>query len=274
MKVYLILLLVLLLIIFKKYKNKNNKSSFGSTNNVALITLMYKPKNVETWLDLHRSFGISHFYIRLEDTPELIDYLESQPDITLMVASSDKDKNQYLTLQTRQIETVDKVLNMCKQDNINWLIHIDCDEILSGDINEIKSLPESVGTFWMQNIEAVYNGVPGASDSCFKAKYYKDCGDSNSNCVSYVNGKGGGRIRNDVSCNGPHRFKSNSDEVKINVVVKHYESCDFDQYLKKYTRLKKGVNLETIPFEYYRESIKANGSKDKLKNVYKKYRVA
>jgi hypothetical protein len=271
MKIYLILLLLLLLIILK---NNKNKSSFGETVKVGVIALMYKPKNVEAWLDLNRSFGISHFYIRLEDTPELIDYLKSQPDITLMVASSDKDKNQYLTLQTRQIETVNKVLNMCKQDNIDWLIHIDCDEILSGDINEITSLPESVGTFWMQNIEAVYDGIPGASDSCFKAKYYKDCGDSGSNCVSYVNGKGGGRIRSDVSCNGPHRFKSKGDEVKLNIVVKHYESCDFDQYLKKYSRLKKGVNLETIPFPYYRESIMANGSKDKLEQVYKKYRVA
>jgi len=265
-------LVFLVILVFYLFKKK--KSSFEYTVNVGLITLMYKPKNVEQWLDLHRSFGISHFYIRLEDTPELIDYLQSQPDITLMIATSDTDKNQYLTLQNRQIETVNKVLKMCKKDNINWLIHVDCDEILSGDINEIKSLPKSVGTFWMQNIEAVYDGIPGTSDSCFKAKYYKDCGNVNSNCVSYVNGKGGGRTDPDVNCNGPHRFKSNRNEIKLNIVVKHYESCDFDQYLKKYSRLQKGVNLDTIPFPYYRESIMANGSKDNLKEVYKKYRVA
>ena len=126
----------------------------------------------------------------------------------------------------------------------------------------------------MQNIEAVYDSIPGTNDSCFKAKYYKDCGDHTSNCASYVNGKGGGRTTPDVKCNGPHRFKSNGNEVKLDIVVKHYESCDFEQYLKKYSRLKKGVNLDTIPFPYYRESIIASGSKDKLKDVYKRYRVA
>lgn len=273
MKIYLIVI-ILILILILLFKNNKNKSPFKNDIKVGVIALMYKPKNVEAWLELNRSFGISHFYIRLEDTPELIDYLKSQSDVTLMVASSSEDKNQYLTLQTRQIDTVNKVLKMCEKDNIDWLIHIDCDEILSGDINEIKDLPESVGTFWMQNIEAVYDGIPGTSDSCFKAKYYKNCGNVNSNCVSYVNGKGGGRIRSDVSCNGPHRFKSKGDEIKLNILVKHYESCDFDQYLKKYSRLKKGVNLESIPFPYYRESIMANGSEYELEKIYKKYRVA
>ena len=112
---------------------------------------MYRPKNVETWLEIHRKLGINHFYIRLEDTPELVEYLGSQPDVTLMVASSNRDSNQYATLQTRQIETVDKVIDLCRQKGIEWLIHIDCDEILEGDLNEIYNLPKNVGTFWMQN---------------------------------------------------------------------------------------------------------------------------
>ena len=188
-----------------------------------------------------------------------------------MISTSLKDTNQYLTLQHRQIDTVNKVLKMCKNNGITWLIHIDCDEVLEGDINEIKNLPNIVDTFWMQNHEAVYDGIPKSTDNCFQAKYYKNC--KNEICASYINGKSGGRTINDVKLIGPHRFKG-KNEIKINMIVKHYESCDFDQYIKKYTRLSKGVVLKDIPFAYYRESISAKGNVDKLKKIYKNYRVA
>jgi hypothetical protein len=267
------LIIVLVILIVLHYYNKKKKSSFENVASVALITLMYKPKNVESWLKLHRSFGISHFYIRLENTPELIDYLKSQPDVTLMVADASKDKNHYSSLQDRQTDTMNKVIQMCKEKGITFLIHIDCDEILSGNINEIMNLPNNVGTFWMQNYEAVYEDIPTESDNCFTAKYYRDC--SKEYCASYINGKGGCRVSADgVSANGPHRFKSRLKETQINIIVQHYESCDFNQYIKKYTRLSKDVNLDSIPFDYYKESILANGSTDKLKNIYRQYRVA
>ncbi len=258
----LILILILLLLLPKK-------STFGKTIKIAIISVMYKPKNVETWLEIHRKLGISHFYIRLEDTPDLVDYLQSQPDVTLEVGTSSA-ANQYNSIMDRQLKMANDALELCKQDGMDWLIQIDCDEILEGNLDEIRNLPESVDTFWMQNFEAVYEDIPGASDNCFKAKYFKDCGKSNSGCVSYVNGKGGGRVS--TRSNGCHRFKGVS-EVKINMIVKHFESCDFEQYIKKYQRYQKGVKLDDIPFPYYRESIVAKDDVEKLKGIYKKYRT-
>jgi len=269
MIIFLFFLSVVILFLIVK-----NRSSFTNTKkSVALITLMYQPKNVETWLLIHRNLGIKRFYIRLEDTPELIDYLQSQPDVTLMLASSNRDTNQYKTLQTRQIDTTNNVIKMCRQDNIDFLIHIDCDEILEGDLDEIINLPDNIGTFWMQNYEAVYSAIPTTQDNCFQAKFYKNCGDNDANCVSYVNGKGGGRVTKSLESNGPHRFKSSLREKKINMIVKHFESCDFDQYIKKYSRLQKGVKIDEIPFPYYRESILAAGNMDNLKKIYAKYRT-
>ena len=267
----LILILILFFIISLKSKFKSNFSK--EKKSIALISLMYLPKNIETWLEIHRKLGISHFYIRLEDTPDLVEYLSSQPDVTLMVETSN-DSNQYTTLQTRQTETMDKVIKLCKKSGIDFLIHIDCDEILEGNLEEIRSLPESVGTFWMQNYEAVYEGIPTKMDNCFAAKFYRNCSEIDSGCASYANGKGGGRIKSNLKSNGPHRFSSNGSEVKLdNLILKHYESCDFDQYIKKYSRLKQGVKLDDIPFPYYRESILANGDTDQLKSVYTKYRT-
>ena len=260
--IIILIAIIILLILFK------SRSNFKDPVTVALVTLVYKPKNIDTWLELHRNFGISHFYIRLEDTPEIIEFLRSQPDVTLTVASSEKDSNQYSSLQKRQIETVNKVLKNCKQ---TFLIHIDCDEVLSGDINEIKKLPKKVSTFWMQNHEAVYSDIPTTADSCFKAKRYRNC--KYETCASYINGKGGARVEPGARLDGPHRFTGKGKEVKLNVIVKHYESCDFEQYVKKYKRLSHAVNMDTIPFVYYRQSILASGSEEKLKEVFKRYRT-
>lgn len=264
-----IILLVVLFIILK------NNSKFTKTalkqGRIAIISVMYRPKSINDWLQLHRNLGIVHFYIRLEDTPDLVEYLRSQPDVTLEVGTSNAG-NQYNSIMDRQLKMANDALKLCKRDNIDWLIQIDCDEILEGDLNEILELPEDVDTFWMQNHEAVYDGIPSSKDTCFQAKFYKDCGTDS--CVSYVNGKGGGKVIEGVESNGCHRFKGKLQEAKLNrLIVKHYESCDFEQYIKKYQRYQKDVKLDTIPFVYYRESILAKDNKDLLTDIYKRYRT-
>jgi hypothetical protein len=213
--------------------------------------------------------GIARFYIRLEDTPELVEYFRSQPDVHLVVADS-KSADEYADLMTRQSQMVDMSLELSKKDGIDWLIHIDCDEVLDGNLDEIRTLPGDVGTFWMQNYEAMYDAIPKTADNCFKAEKFKNC--ATEMCASYANGKGGGKVG--VSrAHGPHRFTSNQQEVKLtNVTVKHFESCDFDQYIAKYKRLAKS-DTSKIPFSYYKESIQAGGDVDKLEKVYEKYRV-
>ena len=262
----IIVLIFLMVIILLKIK-----SNFSDNNvHVALISCIYKPKNIETWLQIHRNFGISRFYINLENTPELVNYLKEQPDVSLSVSNSD-NKNNYLSLQDRQVEFIQKALILAKKDNIDFVVHIDSDEILEGDINEILSLPPDVSTFWMQNYEAVYEKIPDKSDNCFQAKKYLDC--SNEICASYINGKGGARVIPSIKVIGPHRFAGTEKEIKLNIIIKHYESCDFDQYIKKYKNLLKDVDLSKIPFVYYRKSIENSGNIDKLKEIYTKYRV-
>ena len=245
-------------------------SHYSSAKRVAIVSCIKNPKNIETWLKLHRDMGISRFYIRLEDTPELVDYLRSQSDVRLTVGDSNS-VDEYSDLMSRQSEMVDTSIGLCKKDGIDWLIHIDCDEVLNGNLGEIKNLSSDVGTFWMQNYEAKYNKIPSESDNCFKSSKFINC--HSGLCASYANGKGGGRV--DVSeSNGPHRFKSNLKEVKLkSLIVRHYESCDFNQYIAKYKRLANS-DVSSIPFPYYKESILAEGDVSKLSEIYKKYRVS
>ena len=143
-----------------------------------------------------------------------------------------------------------------------------------------QELPEKVRTFWMQNEEAKFSKVPKKEDSCFDASKMVNCADEPKKCVSYGNGKGGGRVAKDVSANFSHRMKSslekNTTTHKLKkLVVHHYESCDFDLYKDKFKQLSQQNKAIKIPFSYYTESIDASKKEDEeqLYKIYEKYRV-
>ena len=102
-------ILTIFYIVVTKYltwKSKEIQESFlDSTpkysSDVGIVSMIKDPKNIETWLEKHRTLGIKHFYIRLEETPDLEEYLESQPDVTVKVGKS-TGVNEYDEIQTRQ----------------------------------------------------------------------------------------------------------------------------------------------------------------------------
>jgi hypothetical protein len=255
-------------------------SIITNKTNIGIVSMMKDPKSIEKWLTMHRNLGIRHFYIRLEETPELELFLNNQNDVTLSIGKS-QGMNEYEEQQTRQDIWINESLKMAAKDDnqVEWLIHIDADEILDGDLNQIHNLPKEVRTFWMQNLEAKYASVPLNTDNCFEASSYVDCSKEPMKCVSYGNGKSGGRVASDVSANGPHRMKttiSGSSMPKLSdLFVKHYESCDFETYKRKFKRLAIQDKKIEIPFAYYTESINACKADDdeELHKIYTKYRV-
>jgi hypothetical protein len=269
---FLIFLIIISILIY--FRPLHKESLVDGSAKIAIVSMMKNPKNIDQWLKKHRDLGISKFYIRLEESDDILPLLKA-PDIYVESGKS-TGVNEYLEIQTRQIEWVNKALEMAKKDDITWLIHIDSDEILSGNLDEIRGLDASVSTFWMQNVEAKYAKIPRKSDSCFQAAKFVNCGKDSEPCVSYVNGKGGGRTNVDVKAFGPHRFKSDSGgkEVKLKMLVQHYESCDFETYKKKYLGLSLQNKKNDIPFTYYNESIDAAKEGDEeLERVFTKYRV-
>lgn len=269
------------MITYLEWKNENlPKESFNTNKGCGIVSMMKNPKNIDTWLQKHRDLGIKHFYIRLEQTPDVEEYLGNQHDVTLQIGKS-KGVNEYEEIQERQNIWVNEALRKAEKDNdVNWLFHIDADEILKGDLNKVQELPDSVRTFWFQNEEAKFDKVPQKTDSCFSASTLTDCSKEPKNCVSYGNGKGCGRVAPDVLANGPHRMKStkkeNTDE-KVDVIkLEHYESCDFDIFKEKFKHLAVQDKKSTIPFAYYNESINAAKDDDDnaLYKIYEKYRVS
>ena len=265
--IFLTLFIILIFFKMSSYKYK-----------IGIVSMMKKPKNIDTWLKKHRDLGIHHFFIRLEETPEIEKYLQSQDDVYLQIGNSNGD-DEYKDIQSRQKKWVNETLKISRMFDCDWLIHIDADEILEGDLDSIHNLESHIRTFWIQNLEVKFNKVPISTDNCFSnEKKFINCSIKGSGCVSYINGKSGGRTTFDVSIKGPHRMKS-FIEIKPykldSLFVKHYESCDFDIYKQKFTNLS-NKNSSKIPFRYYNESINAIKVNDdnKLYEIYEKYRVS
>lgn len=285
--VILICIFVYVVVDYFHYKSKEyTQEGFEYANNdevkIGIISMIKNPKNIETWLKKNRENGVSHFYIRLEDSPEVMDFLQDQQDVTLQIGNG-SGNNEYNEIQTRQEKMVNHFLEESQKDDnhLEWLIHMDSDELLDGDLDEIRQLPSNVHTFWMQNEEAKFDKVPGKEDNCFHASKFYDCAKDPGKCVSYGNGKSGARVCKETRSNGPHRCKSlspSAKEVKLEKVkIKHFESCDFDSYKKKYMNLSKqdDATRKDIPFPYYKDSIDAalSGNDENLKKIYTKYRV-
>jgi hypothetical protein len=237
----------------------------------AIAGLMRRPIDLPLWLSYHRKLGVSRFYIRLEDSPGWTDYLLQQPDVRLEVGSSDKNGNNYETLMERQLSFVNQALQRwAPQDGVEWLFHLDADELLEGDLAAaLSSVPQNQTVGVLENYEAVYEGD---ENSCFAAKTFLRC--KSSDCVSYVNGKPVARVLAGVQLAGPHNFSYQGsldahtfppEELR----VLHFDSCTLGSWMEKFGHLAVQNRDNNIPFPYYRESIAAA---KKAQSVYRAHR--
>ena len=133
---------------------------------IGLITIMRKPIDLSLWLKYHRNLGITKFFFKVEDTPELEDYLKNQQDVWFEMSESDKIGNNYETLLQRHTIFIAKILKVSKEYNIDFLFNVDVDELLHGSLLFLDNLDKKYNCLVIQNAEAVYNEN---ETSCFSA---------------------------------------------------------------------------------------------------------
>jgi hypothetical protein len=248
----------------------SNEKHTAPVAKVAIACLMRKPVDLPLWFKHHTNLGVSLFFIRLEDSPGLDDYLALRRDVIYEVAQSDKSGDNYKTLQNRQIAYVNKSMARAAEMGIDWLFHIDADELLHGSLTYLDSLDPSTKTIKIENAEAIFNE---GAETCFTADKFLRCGNG-APCRSYVNGKAAGKVERDVKLAGPHDFSykgeiEGSFNAKVpfdSLHVLHFDACSLGAWVEKYKHL--GVSAKSdIPFPYYKESI---GAAKNAYDVYKK----
>lgn len=251
----------------------SNASSSEKKINVAVASLVRKPSDISIWLDKLREIGVVHFFLRIEDTVELKEFLMQQSDVTFEMGASSKGNN-YESLQRRQIDFVNKSIKSASAKGIDWIFHIDSDELLEGSFDFLDTLDPSYKCVKIENVEAIYNED---EESCFSSKKFIKCSKSGAMCRSYVNGKSGGLVSEHLRLAGPHDFSYKGDvggDTTYRVPfedlhVLHFDSCTFGSWVEKFKHLSK--EGQGIPFRYYNDSIK---QVQNAYNTYKEYTMS
>jgi hypothetical protein len=173
----------------------------------ALSLLTRKPLHFEWWLHYHMALGISHFFIHIEDTPELMPFLQQQPYASVVTVSHKGDerhfKDNYWTLQDRQRAHVNASLAKCREMGIDWLFHVDDDELIWLDRpfrDIVASAPKGTTNLTFTNLEAIPTTIEPLNYFEHIRTFTKR------RMLAYVNGKPAGRTLASVKLDGPHRF--------------------------------------------------------------------
>lgn len=244
--------------------NTSHQEAFGGMSRkrrIGIANMMKNPVDLPLWLKYHRNLGISKFFIRLEDSPGWEEYLKDMDDVYMEAGASDESGNNYTTVIDRQVKFVNSILrDTQKTRDLDWIIHIDGDELIHGDIDALLRQPPNVKTVKFINAEAIFK-EPKKRDTCFTATNFLRC-DQGAPCKSYVNGKAAGRTNDpNVYLAGCHDFGYKGDGTNYQMPfetlhVLHFEGCSFGGWVEKFYHMSKGDKGD-MPFPYYKESIVA-----------------
>ena len=295
----LIYLLVLIFcIIFYLYIYQIDYDFFFIDNQlqVAIVSTVRNPHQIHDWIRYHLNFGVSKIFLILDDEKEDIN---NKFGNRVEIFKNDKiwknklkTCNQYSTysksfnseVMSRQILNIEYILKHCQSKGINWLIHIDADEILySPKYDNIKDilikLDDRVNIINIDNYELA--PTESNANNCFRTHTHFKTRVNGNNFVAYYNGKSGCKVSNDIHPYGVHEFKSNISDHKEKIsekdlVVLHYVNCNFKEWKNKYKILGNfndtWWNNVRIPFSMHKKSrdVVMNHLNDesKLLNIY------
>jgi len=267
----LILCLLLLIMVFVLYRGKQYHPP------VAVVSTVKYATDFHVWLYHYMIvLRIDFLFLQIDGNKELYDQLRtvSFPNVILFYSESPVNElNVYDTIQVRQRDFVNHVIEQCYRYRIPYLLHIDDDELLvvsrryryslhqwirERTVCAKKKTIHSFSNIKFQNIEAVY---PPRQYNCFQTSYFTPC--HRQTCKSYANGKSmaileSGSSGQRVSCLGPHDFSGPTYRVPTDeIVLLHFDNCSYTSWLRKFTNLSNLNNsqLQNIPFPFYRESI-------------------
>jgi hypothetical protein len=264
---------------------------------IALCSLVRKPFNFDTWIEYHKSIGVSKFLLSVEDTPDIKESIDKYGDLIeaeyISMDSKDKfyDRN-YWTLMDRQKIFVTKSIQRCKELSADWLIHIDTDELLwCGDsiFDLLNSISKDVDYITVKNYEAVYT-----SDD-LENPFLQTNTFISSDMTAYDSGKSIGRISSKLEFRGAHAFTGQHQNIETKrAVVLHFESATFEKWFEKFNNITNSYNfsdtqgmeeymiddmkneIKEVPITFYRDSSRLVriGDIEKCREYYNKMKVS
>ncbi|MBC7475027.1 MAG: glycosyltransferase family 2 protein [Candidatus Sericytochromatia bacterium] len=277
---------------------------------IAIVCTLIDAENViDSFIKYHTYIGFDHFFLFFDrpNDPSISKALKYH-NVTIIQRNTDleekwKETNNYhkfkyfinTEVMARQVLNASVATKMSLENNIDWLLHIDIDELFYSPNISLKKHLHQLKEKKVNCIRYLnYEAIPQKFDindyfrevTTFKkhpnlVEKYKLVQDKNY-IISYVNGKSAIRIdHNEYGKNlepiGVHSFQEHEYYINDFPIILHYYSCGYDNLIKKYQTLgdfsdkwfdKKEI-MTQIPFHINARDIIKKLDKSEIKKLYK-----
>lgn len=241
---------------------------------VCIVTTVRDPGNtIESFIRYHLAIGISHLFIFFDNPQDTaIDLVKKFPQVSAILCDDRLQEQQkenklygpmmdHVTneVMARQILNAETALQLALEMGMNWLIHIDSDELFytQESVSEhFDCIPYSVGQVSYRNFE----GVPETFEikdffkevtlfkkhghllPCADPPEYFRVSQKKWYYLGYGNGKAATRVLPGVLPSGVHEFTTVEPHFETVTctscpVILHYINCGFELYYRKYQQL-------------------------------------
>lgn len=259
---------------------------------------------IEDYVKYHIHLGFHKIYLFLDDPNESYPMLENHPEVKLIPVDEDLHQkwekvNDYhffkkfinADILARQALNVGVALDICKEDKIDWLLHIDCDELfhlpenlsLKAHFNELDQNGTSIFTYF--NRESISDKVqiqnPFREIATFKKNpreltheeldKRKELSQKHSekrsiHFMGYGNGKASCRVE-DVKSGGAHYFNLKGKAKRFGPIKYRVIAKEKFPY-RSYSLIKKEKPVATAPIILHFPNCGFDEFYNKYKNVH------
>ncbi|MFN8577486.1 MAG: glycosyltransferase family 2 protein [Candidatus Sericytochromatia bacterium] len=236
----------------------------------AIVSTFVNADNViDSFIKYHSYIGYDYFIFFIDDnSPTIINHLESNYKDKVFIIKKDeehkrlakktsvyKEYNQFShnEVMARQIINVEIALNICLENNINWITHIDIDELFF--LTKKKSIKELFLDFESLGYDNSFHYNYEALAQRFDIKDYfievnlfkknprlftmKDINilglqEANTFYLGYQNGKASTKVTPETKIESVHRFIGKKMVIDYENIILHYICCGYDNFVNKY----------------------------------------
>ena len=279
---------------------------------IAITTTLKAPKSItSSFINYHLNIGIDHLYLFFDNPndPSIPIYV-NHPNITVIRCTAEHWKrvgcNKTSDIEIRQTLNADLAFSLSKQSNIDWIAHIDVDELIYTEKQSIKSIlskltNSSVSFLSLPPFEAIPKNIktpnPFTEINTFKVLKHKnsiqETGEASEklNSVLFLNeyfrGHTGGKsftktnsAIKSLKIHKPQAYANETlKETSIeNAMLLHFDCYDYKSWFLKWERRYNGSakftgrenrNRQFNKFKKHYET----GNQEDLLNLYKKLHI-
>ena len=242
-------------------------TSIIKTVKVGISTTVKNPHQLNDWIKYHLNIGFAKLYIVFDDENENYP-IKKDPRVSIFknnnqwkaeiskLQNMDMFINDTKEVMSRQITNFANVRKYAEEDGVEWLLHIDGDELFYPEDQQITTIfnQDNIDSITFQN----YEMIPKRDnyDNCFI--YGIDFKINPGIFNAYSNGKSAVRVQSSAEIAGVHGFNGDNNYRSSIGKILHYPSCNFDEYISKYKILGKfddaWWNSVKIPFKFHTDS--------------------